>query len=103
MPAYRIYRLKESRRSSFRWAPHSSGAAAVKPRDYEAETSVEAATPYAAWSTLQTSEHKLRLGDVLETPEGELRIFKYVGFEEAHWELPEVESGLESIPVAAGA
>ena len=103
MPAYQIYRLKESRRSSFRWAPHASGVTAVKPKDYEADGVTEAPTPYAAWGALQSTERKLHLGDLLETPEGEVRIFKYVGFEEAHWELPEVESGLESIPVAAGA
>jgi hypothetical protein len=32
-----------------------------------------------------------------------LRIVKYVGFEEARWVLPEVKTGLENTPVAAGA
>ena len=34
MPAYRIHRLKDHLRQSFRHAAHVSGAASVKPRDY---------------------------------------------------------------------
>ena len=43
-----------------------------------------------------------RVGDLLASPGGELCIYKYVGFEEARWVLPEVKSGLENAPVAVG-
>ncbi len=42
------------------------------------------------------------MGDLLEGPGGELRICKYVGFDAAQWILPEVKTGLESAPLAAG-
>jgi hypothetical protein len=64
---------------------------------------VEAGSPYDAWSKLAGSAEPLGVGDLLEDPAGGLRIFKYVGFEEAHWVLPEVKTGLENTPVAAGA
>jgi hypothetical protein len=89
MPVYRIHRMKESHRHQFRWAPHTSGAMTVKPRDYEAGGSVEATSPYAAWSSLRQSERPLQVGDLLELEDGSLRIFKYVGFEEAAWFVAE--------------
>jgi len=100
MPRYRIHRLKESRRSRFRWAPHTSGEAVVAPGHYEAGDAVEAATPYALWSQLQETEQALVVGDLLESAEGELRIYKYVGFEDARWDAPE-EAQVEE-PVVAG-
>lgn len=102
MPSYRIFRLKESQRQQFRWAPHLSGRTPVKPKDYDDAFTLEAATPYAAWAALKETEAPLRVGDLLEIEGGELRITKYVGFEEAYWVLPEVKSGLESAPLAAG-
>lgn len=102
MPAYRIYRLTESRRTSFRWAPHTSGTTSVKPRDYEEDGSTGALSPYAAWFQLKEGEKPLEVGDLLETPEGQLFICKYVGFEQAEWVLPEVTTGLETIPAAVG-
>ncbi len=89
MPTYRVFRLKESLRQQFRAAPHLSGVDAVKPKDYEEAFRVDASTPYAAWHLLRGSERELGPGDLLETPEGELRILKYIGFEEARWVLPE--------------
>jgi hypothetical protein len=38
---------------------------------------------------LRDSERSVSVGDVLETPSGQLRICKYVGFEEARWLVPE--------------
>ena len=35
------------------------------------------------------SEQPLRVGDLLETEDGQLRICKYVGFEPAQWVVPE--------------
>ena len=102
MPIYRIYRMKESPRQNFRWAAHTSGTANVKPKDYEAAGEVEAASVYGAWTALQTTEGPLLVGDLLEDPEGKLRVYKYVGFEEAQWVLPEVKTGLEGAPLAAG-
>jgi hypothetical protein len=92
MPAYRIYRLKETVRTQFRWAPHTIGVSTVKPKDYEQVSTVEASGPYAVWMQLKDSEGALQIGDILESDNSELRIYKYVGFEEARWHLPEVPS-----------
>ena len=89
MPAYRIHRLRESRRQQFRWAPHTSGASVIKPHDYEEGATVDADTPYAAWVALRGTENALQPGDVLASENGDLRIYKYVGFEEARWFVPE--------------
>ncbi len=101
MPVYRIHRLREPLRSRFRWAPHTSGAAAVKPGDYEPEATVEAPTPYAAWSILRKADRPLQVGDLLESPDGALRILKYVGFEEARWVQPQDGPQLNSLPEPA--
>ena len=95
MPCYRVHRLRSHLRQSFRHAPHVSGAADVKPRDYLPGVTVEASSPYAAYFALRGAETPLEPGDLLETGDllktgvGELRIFKFVGFEEARWLLPE--------------
>jgi hypothetical protein len=89
MPEYRVFRLKDNLRQQFRWAPHLSGITAVKPKDYEEAFTVEAATPYAAWSSLRGTEQELSIGDLLSMSENELRILKYIGFEEARWVIPE--------------
>ena len=94
--------MKDSPRQQFRWAPHVSGVAHVKPRDYQDDGHVEAANEYEAWRALRGSDRPLAVGDVLETDAGELRICKYVGFEAAQWVVPEVKSGLESTPAASG-
>ena len=104
MPVYRIHRMRESARQQFRWAAHISGVTEVKPRDYMVDGSVEASSPYAAWSSLRDSPATLRPGDMLESESGGIRIFKYVGFDEARWIMPEVSSGidLEGLPPASG-
>lgn len=82
--------MKDGPRQNFRWAPHVSGAAQVKPKDYELEVrEVEAAHEYAAWAMLRESEQPLSVGDLLETAAGELCICKYVGFEKASWVVAE--------------
>jgi hypothetical protein len=98
MPNFRIHRMKENPRQSFRWTPHVSGSAQVKPKDYEPEIrEVEAMHEYAAWAMLKDSEQPLGVGDLLETENGDLRICKYVGFEKALWVVP------EPVPEAAAA
>ena len=89
MPLYRIYRMKDSPRQQFRWAPHVAGCAWVKPRDYEQRGQVEALNEYDAWRGLRESGDPLAVGDLVETEAGQLRICKYVGFEPAEWALPE--------------
>ena len=89
MPLYRIYRMKDSPRQQFRWAPHVSGCAAVKPRDFEPCGDVEALQEYDAWKVLRDSGKPLDVGDLLESESGQLRICKYVGFEPASWVLPQ--------------
>jgi hypothetical protein len=95
MPLFRIHRMKDAPRQQFRWAPHVSGAASVKMKDYEPAGEVEAESEYAAWASLRQSERPLEVGDILEallsdaSPTGVLRICKYVGFEEARWFVPE--------------
>lgn len=100
MPAYRIYRLRESVRQQFRWAPHTIGMTLVKPKDYEEIYQMEATGPYAVWIQLKDTEQALQVGDILEVESGELRIYKYVGFEEAKWLVPDVKNGLEAAPTA---
>jgi hypothetical protein len=91
MPQFRIHRLKDHLRANFRFAPHLSGTASVKPRDYETseDAVVEATTPYAAFFALREAVQPIQVGDVLECEDGSLRIFKFVGIEEAQWILPE--------------
>ena len=88
MPTYRIHRLKDNLRPTFRYAPHTTGRASVKPRDYEPADFVEALSPYAAFFALRAAETPLEVGDLLETPKGGLSIFKFVGFEDAEWLVP---------------
>ena len=89
MPSYRIHRLKDNLRQSFRQAPHVSGPASVKPRDYAPGSSIDANSPYAAYFELRATSDPLQPGDLLESESRELRIFKFIGFEEARWVLPE--------------
>ncbi len=89
MPAFKIHRIKDTQHQQFRWAPHTAGMAQVKPKDYEPAGEVEAPSPYTAWNQLKDTGEALRVGDVLESPEGKLFICKYVGFEEAQWVIPE--------------
>jgi hypothetical protein len=97
MPSFRIHRLKDHLRQGFRFAPHLSGTASVKPRDYEmadvsqADAVVEASSPYAAFFALREAPEPIQIGDLLECEDGSLRIFKFVGSEEAQWVLPEVK------------
>lgn len=99
MPEYRVFRLKDNLRQQFRWAPHLSGVMAVKPKDYEEWFSIEAESPYAAWHSLRGTDQELDVGDLLSTEGGDLRILKYIGFEEAKWVVPEVKNPAE---LAAG-
>jgi hypothetical protein len=94
--------MKDQPRQSFRTAAHTAGVASVKPRDYELSGEVEAPSPYSAWSRLRQSDQPLDVGDILEDSSGALRMFKYVGWEEARWQLPEVSSGVDALPVAVG-
>lgn len=87
--------MKEALRQQFRWAPHVSGAAAVKPKDYEPGGHVEARNEYEAWQALRKSGQPLHVGDLLESEGGQLRICKYVGFEPAEWVQPEAAAVLE--------
>jgi hypothetical protein len=100
MPVFRIHRLKESQREALRWAPHTGGVALLKAKDYVPEGSVEAPSLYAAWARLKQAGRPLKIGDALETEQGELRICKYVGLEEARWESADQGA---AAPAAAGA
>jgi hypothetical protein len=89
MAVFRVFRMKDSPRQQFRWAPHVSGAASAKPKDFEPAGEVEALHEYDAWHILRDSGSPLLVGDLLETVSGQLTICKYVGFEPAEWLLPE--------------
>jgi hypothetical protein len=107
MALYRIFRMKDLPRQQFRWAPHVSGTATAKPKDYEQRGDVEALHEYDAWRRLRAAGDPLMVGDLLESGDGQLRICKYVGFEPAQWMLPEprlpIEPELDSAsPSAAG-
>jgi hypothetical protein len=95
MATFKIHRLRESAFQQFRWAPHITGSTQVKPRDYAQAGSIEAATAYAAWTALKETGEALRVGDILEDEGGSLRICKYVGFDEAHWFVPEPKPASE--------
>jgi hypothetical protein len=101
MPVFHIHRMKDNPRQQFRWAPHVSGTANVKPKDYEPSGDVEAENEYAAWALLRGSAMPLMVGDILELPGGQLRICKYVGFEEAHWFVPEIPGTAGTLNLAA--
>jgi hypothetical protein len=113
MPAFRIHRLKDHLRQNFRFAPHLSGVANVKPRDYEspepdqATDTVEASSPYAAFFALREAARPIQVGDLLECEDGTLRIFKFVGIEEAQWALPELKpeiaAAAERVAISASA
>jgi hypothetical protein len=96
MPLFRIYRMKDSPRQQFRWAPHVSGCASIKPKDYEPRGEVAALHEYDAWKALRDSGDALLVGDLLEGEDGRLRICKYVGFEPAQWVLPEPKAPVEA-------
>ena len=101
MPAYQIHRLKEPPRQQFRWAPHTPGVTVVKLKDYEPGPIIEAASPYALWLALRESEQAIAVGDLIEViRDGELRILKYIGFEEARWYVPEPAPRAVEEPVA---
>src|SRR5689334_11734599 len=102
MALYRIYRMKDSVRQQFRWAPHTIGVTVAKQRDYELIDSIDAPGVYAVWMLLKDTDAPLQVGDILEVEGGELRIYKYVGFEEAQWHMPEIKTGFEAAPVASG-
>jgi hypothetical protein len=90
MALFRIYRMKDLPRQQFRWAPHVSGCASLKPRDYDQRGDVEGLHEYDAWRILRESGEPLAVGDLLETADGRLSIYKYVGFEPAEWVVPAV-------------
>jgi hypothetical protein len=100
MPTFLIHRLRESQRQHFRAAPHTSGVSVVKLKDYEPAANVDARSEYDAWLALRDTETPLLVGDILESEKGELRICKYIGFEEARWFVPEpVPQPLPEAPV----
>src|SRR3712207_884146 len=101
MAVYRIFRMKETVRQQFRWAPHTIGMTIAKPKDYEQIQELEASGPYAIWMQLKDSDIPLQVGDILESETGELRIYKYVGFEEAQWQVPEAKTGPENTSAVA--
>lgn len=92
MPVFKIHRLRDSAQEHFRWAPHTSGVTQVKPKDYQAAGQIEAPSLYTAWARLRDAGTPLRVGDLLELDNGELRLCKYVGLEEARWAQPESSS-----------
>ena len=91
--------MKDSPRQQFRWAPHVSGSALPKPKDYEASGQVEAIHEYDAWRQLRETGAGLEVGDLLETEDLRLSICKYVGFEPAAWVVPDPKTA----PDAKGA
>jgi len=97
LPVYRVHRLKESARQQFRWAPHTIGLSIARPKDYEFSREVEARSHYAAWLDLKDSSDPLQLGDIFESSDGDLRIYKFVGFEQVQWQVPEAKPGIAAI------
>ena len=98
MATYRIFRMKEHVRQNFRWAPHTSGIMNAKPRDFEEDGEIEASSPYAAWKSLRESGSPLEVGDLIEAEDTTLRVYKYVGMEDAKWILPEAKLAVAPEP-----
>lgn len=101
MPLYRIYRMKDSPRQQFRWAPHVTGCASLKPKDYDQGGRIDAIHEYDAWLKLREQGEALQVGDLLETEDLRMSICKYVGFEPAQWVLPEPKQ-IPTEPETAG-
>jgi hypothetical protein len=107
VPVYRLYRMKDSPRQNFRWAPHTIGPAQAKQKDYDLAGEHNAPSAYSLWQSLKPTEASLQVGDIIELPDGSLRIFKYVGFEEVEWLAAEPQlspggpRGHESAPGSA--
>jgi hypothetical protein len=101
MALYRIHKLKDQSRQQFRWLPHTIGVSQAKPRDYDPGGSIDACGFYAAWLSLRGTESELGVGDILESDTGDLRICKYVGFEEVRWHVPDPKPGPEAAVGAA--
>lgn len=97
MATYQIHRLKNHLRQQFRYAPHVSGVTNIRIKDYEMAGSVDATSPYAAFFQMRDGAEPLEVGDVLEL-NGELRILKFVGFEEAQWGDTRGEAARECQP-----
>jgi hypothetical protein len=99
MASFRVYRMRPHVRQSFRWAPHVSGLATVKQRDYLPDVEFQAPNEYALWAELKNSDQALQVGDLVETGGetggGELKICKFVGFESARW------AETESVPASS--
>ncbi|MBZ5604275.1 MAG: hypothetical protein LAO79_18390 [Acidobacteriia bacterium] len=95
--------MRDHLRPAFRSAPHVSGTAQLKPRDYEPAETVEAASPYAAFLDMRSSGTPLEVGDVLEDERGMFRVCKFVGFEEAHFMVPEARPLIDVTPEVAPA
>jgi len=102
MVSFKIHRLKDHVSSQFRWAPHTAGPATVKQRDYEISGEMEALSAYALFNELRGTANQLRVGDLLELPDGTIRIFKFVGLEEANWFIAPVRPELPGSPVSGG-
>ncbi len=69
----------------------------MKPRDYEQHGEISAVNEYEAWQSLRAAGQPLGVGDLLENPDGQLKICKYVGFEPAQWVLPEPKHPVEAV------
>ncbi len=93
MPVFKVHRQRENARNQFRYAPHTSGPAVVKQKDYLEATEVEAGSAYGLFNSLRGTAEALEVGDVVELPDGSLKIFKYVGLEEASWWVPAAKPG----------
>jgi hypothetical protein len=100
MPFYRVHRLKDHLRQPFRFAPHVTGAAMVRPRDYEPGGLIEAPSPYTAYFSMRDSAAPLEVGDLLENETGTLCICKFIGFEEARWVVLEAKPEAQAATVA---
>jgi hypothetical protein len=103
MTVFKIHRIREQAAAQFRFAPHTSGSAIVKQRDYELAGEAEAPSAYALFNQLRDTPNALRVGDILELPDGSLRIFKFVGLEQAVWFIPasRTDAPVQPEPVAA--
>ena len=93
MSLYRVLFLREDLSRRFREMPAAAVKTRLREKDYAPALEIEAPNEYAAWQALQSpieGGRRFTVGDVLEAPEGKLRLCLFGGFEEATWWTPEV-------------
>ena len=97
MPLYRIYYLTEEHTEKFRYKSPVNPSFLLYKSRYEEGPAIEASTPYMLWQAMRdqeteqeqssqnNAERPINIGDALQTPDDELLLCNYWGFDKAEW------------------